>query len=137
MIFVLSFSLFLDSSQLIGPKRVATRISRDNTATAPIYKTMSQTLLQFQVKNKTSETHFDRSQKNLKFRQSKPDQKVLMEAPWALTRPLITILTRLLSPQIKYLPLLLHQTHHSSSSSIFNDSNQKINVLKNAISRES
>ena len=41
-----------------------------------------------------------------------------MEAPWALTRPLITILTRLLSPQIKYLPPLLHQTHHSSSSSI-------------------
>ena len=58
-----------------------------------------------------------------------------MEAPWALTRPLITILTRLLSPQIKYLPLLLYQTHHSSSLSIFNASNQKINVLKNAILR--
>ena len=58
-----------------------------------------------------------------------------MEAPWALTRPLITILTRLLSPQIKYLPPLLHHSHHSSSLSIFNASNQKINVLKNAISR--
>ena len=58
-----------------------------------------------------------------------------MEAPWALTRPLITILTRLLSPQIKYLPPLLQHTHHSSSLSIFNASDQKIIVMKNAIPR--